>query len=47
VAGGFSGLGNGEHADEVAQYSLIFDYLRASAMADEKSAEFIRRILND
>jgi transcriptional regulator with XRE-family HTH domain len=35
------------NADEVARYSLIFDYLRASALADDKSAEFIRRILND
>jgi transcriptional regulator with XRE-family HTH domain len=34
--------------DEVARYSLIFDHLRASALADEKSAELIRSvILND
>jgi transcriptional regulator with XRE-family HTH domain len=34
--------------DEVARYSLIFDHLRATALADEKSAGLIRSvILND
>jgi transcriptional regulator with XRE-family HTH domain len=33
--------------DEVARYGLMFDHLRASALADEKSAELVRVISND
>lgn len=33
--------------DETARYSLVFDHLRGSALADEKSAELIGVILND
>lgn len=33
--------------DEVARYALTFDHLRASALADDKSAELIKEIMRD
>jgi len=33
--------------DEVARYALAFDHLRASALADDKSAKLIREIMHD
>jgi transcriptional regulator with XRE-family HTH domain len=33
--------------DEVARYSLVFDHLRASAMADDKSASIIEGMISE
>jgi hypothetical protein len=33
-----------EAAADLERYTLIFDYLRASALAPERSAEFIKQV---